>query len=93
MILSKIIIGYFILVNIVGFLSMAIDKEKAIHNKWRIPEKTLFIIAIIGGSLGSILGMQMFRHKTKHASFTIGMPVILMIQIVLILLAYSKITG
>jgi len=90
---STIIIGYFVIVNIVGLMSMAIDKAKAIHNKWRIPEKTLFIIAMLGGSIGSIMGMQMFRHKTKHATFTIGMPVILIVQIVLVLVVYFKVTA
>jgi uncharacterized membrane protein YsdA (DUF1294 family) len=67
---------------------MGIDKNKARKNKWRIPEKTLFLIAIIGGSIGSILGMQSFRHKTKHKSFTIGMPIILIIQILLLLYVF-----
>jgi len=87
---TTIIIGYFVIVNIAGFMSMGIDKAKAIHNKWRIPEKTLFIIAMIGGSIGSIMGMQMFRHKTKHNKFTIGMPAILFVQITLILIVYFK---
>lgn len=87
----NIIVGYGILINIIGFLSMKLDKEKARRHKWRIPEKTLFTIAIIGGSLGSILGMQLFRHKTKHAAFVIGMPLILMVQIALIWLISSKI--
>ncbi len=88
---STIIIGYFVIVNIAGLMSMAIDKAKAIHNKWRIPEKTLFMIAMIGGSVGSIMGMQMFRHKTKHNKFTIGMPAILFAHIVLALVVYFKV--
>ena len=71
---------YFLLANLLGFFSMGIDKWKATHHKWRIPEKTLFAIAILGGSIGSILGMQLFRHKTKHRSFVIGMPLILFLQ-------------
>ena len=58
------------------------DKRRAKKDKWRIPEKRLFLVAAIGGSIGSILGMQLFRHKTKHKSFVIGMPVILIVQIV-----------
>ena len=80
----KIIIIYTIIINIIGFFSMLIDKRRAIKNKWRIPEKTLFIIAIIGGSVGSIAGMRLFRHKTKHWYFAYGMPAILLIQIVII---------
>lgn len=74
---------YLILVNLTGFIQMFVDKRKAQKGAWRIPEKTLFLIAIIGGSIGSILGMYTFRHKTKHMSFVIGMPLILILQIVL----------
>lgn len=77
--------GYIILVNLIGFLLMGIDKRKAIKHAFRIPEATLFIIAIIGGSLGSIAGMYLFRHKTRHWYFVYGMPLILMLQIALIL--------
>ena len=73
---------YFMIINLVGFVMMCVDKQLAIHHKNRVPEKVLFLIAIIGGSLGSILGMYAFRHKTKHVSFVIGMPVILIIQLV-----------
>lgn len=71
---------YLVILNIAGFISMGIDKAKAKKHAWRIPEKTLFLIAILGGSLGSILGMQVFRHKTKHKSFMIGMPVIFLVE-------------
>ncbi|MCI8597741.1 MAG: DUF1294 domain-containing protein [Lachnospiraceae bacterium] len=81
-----IIICYLTLINLLAFLLMAIDKSKARHRKWRIAEKTLFLTAILGGSIGSILGMQLFRHKTKHTSFVIGMPCILICQILLVLL-------
>ena len=75
---------YFMIINLVGFVMMCVDKQLAIHRKNRVPEKVLFLIAIIGGSFGSILGMYAFRHKTKHVSFVIGMPVILIIQLVLV---------
>lgn len=78
-----IILCYLIFINLLGFLLMGIDKQKARHRKWRIPEKTLFLTAILGGSIGSILGMQIFRHKTRHTSFVVGMPCILIIQILL----------
>lgn len=74
---------YLLLVNFTGFIQMFVDKRKARKGAWRIPEKTLFLMAIIGGSIGSILGMYTFRHKTKHMSFVIGMPLILILQIVL----------
>lgn len=72
---------YLLIMNAAGLLLMLADKIKAQKNLWRIPEKTLFGTAIVGGSIGCILGMYLFRHKTKHRSFTIGMPAILLLQI------------
>lgn len=79
------LIIYFIIMNIVGFALMGIDKRKAIKRTFRIPEATLFIVALIGGSIGSILGMQVFRHKTRHWYFVFGMPAILVVQILLLI--------
>ena len=78
--MTKLILIYLLIVNAIGFLLMLIDKRKAIRHRWRIPEKTLFLTAALGGSLGSILGMQLFRHKTMHWSFQLGMPAILAVQ-------------
>ena len=78
------LIIYFVIINIVGFAIMGIDKRKAIKRTFRIPEATLFIVALIGGSIGSILGMQIFRHKTRHWYFVFGMPAILIAQIALL---------
>lgn len=72
---------YLFAVNLIGFLAMYLDKQRAIHKKWRIPEKTLFLIALIGGSLGTTLGMNTFHHKTKHWYFKYGMPLILILQL------------
>ena len=72
-----ILICYLVLINLFGFLLMGMDKSKARRGKWRIPERTLCLTAILGGSIGSILGMQIFRHKTRHTSFVVGMPCIL----------------
>ena len=69
--------------NLLGFCLMGMDKSKAKRGAWRIPEKTLFGAAFFGGSIGSILGMQMFRHKTKHWYFVTGMPAILLLHILL----------
>ena len=80
------LIIYFIIMNIVGFALMGIDKRKAIKRNFRIPEASLFIGALIGGSIGSILGMQVFRHKTRHWYFVFGMPAILVVQIILLIL-------
>ena len=81
-----IIASYLIIVNLVGFLMMGIDKRKAIKGAFRIPEATLFIVALIGGSIGSIAGMYTFRHKTRHFSFVYGMPAILILQVILVIL-------
>jgi uncharacterized membrane protein YsdA (DUF1294 family) len=77
------ILAYFILMNAAAFTYMGLDKQRARKNQWRIKEKTLFITAILGGSLGAILGMQVFRHKTKHSTFRYGMPAILLLHIIL----------
>lgn len=77
-----ILIVYLSAVNLTGFILMGVDKSKAKRRKWRIPEATLFLVALIGGSIGSIAGMYIFRHKTKHLYFVIGMPVILALQII-----------
>lgn len=79
----KVLLVYLIFTNIVAFVAMGIDKYKAKHNKWRIQEKTLFFLAAIGGSLGALYGMHLFRHKTKHKSFMLGMPGILIVQILI----------
>ena len=75
--------------TLIAFVLMGADKWKARHESRRIPEKTLFLSAILGGSLGALAGMYLFRHKTKHRSFTVGMPMILALQVALVLfLAY-----
>ena len=82
--LLKYFLIYLVIINIIAFLAMYIDKRKAKYGKWRIPEQTLLILAIIGGSIGAIAGMYTFRHKTKKLRFSVGFPVILILQIVLI---------
>lgn len=77
----KYLLIYLLVINAAGFLLMLIDKQKAKKSRWRIPEKTLFLTAIIGGSVGSLVGMYTFRHKTKHIQFTLGMPAILAAQL------------
>lgn len=78
---TGLILLYLILINLAGFIMMGIDKYKARHDRWRIPEKTLMIIALLGGSIGSWAGMYTFRHKTKHKLFTIGVPAILFLEL------------
>ena len=75
------LILYFLTINALGFLLMLVDKHKARKNRWRIPEATLMGIAALGGSIGSLIGMYTVRHKTKHLKFTIGIPLILILQL------------
>ncbi|SET36944.1 DUF1294 domain-containing protein [[Clostridium] polysaccharolyticum] len=77
------IAGYVLLINLIGYYSMWSDKRKAKKGAWRTPESTLIMIAVLGGSLGSLMGMKKFRHKTKHLKFYVGIPVILVVQVVL----------
>lgn len=79
---------YLLIVNALGFVLMLADKYKAKNNLWRIPEATLMGVALIGGSAGSLIGMYTVRHKTKHRKFTVGIPMILVIQIVLLFYVY-----
>lgn len=79
----KYLYGYLFVMNAVGFLIMLIDKRKAKKKLWRIPEKTIMSAAVSGGSIGVLLGMYILRHKTKHLKFTIGVPVILTVQILI----------
>ena len=72
--LNHLVIGYFGLLNLLGFLTMGMDKQKARRNAWRIPERTLLLIAFLGGGPGSLIGMYTFHHKTKHIKFILLVP-------------------
>jgi len=78
----KLFLGYLLVLNVLGFSMMGIDKRRAKKGKWRIPERRLMLCAVFGGSVGALLGMQCFRHKTKHPKFSVGIPVILVVQVV-----------
>lgn len=88
-----VILVYLLVMNIVGVAVMGIDKWKAKHHAWRIPESTLFLVSILGGSVGTWAGMYLFRHKTRHWYFVIGMPVILAIQIVIAVYVFYRVFG
>lgn len=77
----KYFLIYLLIVNAISFLLMRIDKQKAKKKKWRIPEATLMGFAAIGGSIGALMGMYTFRHKTLHKKFTLGIPAILIVQL------------
>ena len=76
---------YLVAINTIGFLAMWIDKRKAQKGKWRIQEKTLFLITVLGGGIGTIAGMYKFRHKTKKLAFTVGLPAILILEIITVI--------
>lgn len=85
----KYFVIYLVVVNLIAFLAMYIDKIRAKYGKWRIKEHTLFILAFLGGSIGAIVGMYIFRHKTQKARFFIGFPVILVAEVLLAILIYN----
>ena len=81
----KNILIYLVMINIIGFFMMWSDKRKAKKGKWRIPEQTLFIVTALGGGIGTIAGMYTFRHKTQKLKFTVGLPVLVILEIVAII--------
>lgn len=85
-----LIIIYLAGINFLSFVVMGVDKYKARKRAWRIPESTLFVLALIGGSVGSIAGMHLFRHKTRHWYFLYGMPAILLIQVLIVVALLSS---
>lgn len=87
---TRILLIYLVIINLIAFLLMAMDKSRARKHQWRIPEKTLFLSAILGGSIGAIAGMYICHHKTRHWYFVIGMPAILIVQIALIVWIRSR---
>lgn len=83
MIWYQFIALYLAVINLTGFAMMGIDKRRAVKKRWRIRESTLFLVALIGGSAGCLIGMRTFHHKTKHWYFVYGMPAILILQLLL----------
>ena len=79
-----LILIYIAVMSVIAFAAFGLDTYKAKADKWRTPEKTLFILAILGGGIGAYLGMQIFRHKTQHKQFVIGIPAIMIAQLILI---------
>lgn len=82
---SKYVFIYILIINLIGFLFMYIDKKRAINHQFRISENTLLLLSILGGSIGSFIGMYKFRHKTKKKKFTVGIPLIFIIESFLIM--------
>ena len=90
--LLKVIEAWLVFINIFTFAAYALDKYKAVH-AWRIPERTLILLAAIGGSVGALSAMYIVRHKTKHNKFRIGVPAILVIQLILAYIVYSYVAA
>lgn len=88
--MKELLLLYLLLINALGFALMLADKWKARKNLWRIPEATLMTDAALGGSVGSLLGMYTVRHKTKHRKFTVGIPLILGLQLLLAVFLLSR---
>lgn len=76
---------YLIVINLIGLFIMYLDKKKAMYGRWRIPEKSLILIAILGGSIGCMIGMKLFRHKTQKIKFVLGYPTIFIAELILII--------
>ncbi|WP_244094293.1 DUF1294 domain-containing protein [Jeotgalibacillus salarius] len=85
--MESVLTLYYFILSVVGFISMKIDKKRARNDEYRISEKTLWVIALLGGALGSWAGMNVFRHKTKHLTFRVGMPVLVILHSALIIWA------
>ena len=85
----KLLLYYLLIVNAAGFLLMLVDKWRAKKNRWRVRESTLLIVAALGGSVGSLAGMYLFRHKTQHLKFTLGIPLILAAQCIAVVLVMA----
>ncbi|KPB05459.1 DUF1294 domain-containing protein [Bacillus sp. CHD6a] len=79
--MMEVLVGYYIFINIVGFIIMKVDKQRAIEHRWRVPELHLWGIALLGGALGAWMGMQTYRHKTKRLLFRIGLPFLTFLHI------------
>jgi len=87
---GAVLLVWLAVINLVTFAVYGIDKAKAKRGAWRVPEKTLFLLPLLGGSLGALLGMKVFRHKTKHWYFVWGIPLILVAQIALAIWLYLR---
>lgn len=79
--LEKIVLLYLAVINVAAFVMFGLDKRRAIKDQWRIPEKTLLLVSLFGGSFGAFAGMKKFRHKTKHWQFILGVPACMLLHV------------
>jgi len=80
------LIYYLVTINIIALFAYGIDKQKAMKNKWRISEQALLMFALVGGGVGSLLGMSLFRHKTRKLKFLIGIPLLTIFSVIIIVI-------
>ena len=81
---QHLVILFFLTVNVLAFFAMGVDKSRARRRAWRLSERTFFMLALLGGTPGSLLGMRVFHHKTRHAAFAVGFPILLLLQLTLV---------
>jgi uncharacterized membrane protein YsdA (DUF1294 family) len=89
----KIVIFYLLAVNLLTYIIYGIDKHKARHKRWRVREASLLLLAALGGSIGALLAMRVFRHKTQHKKFRYGVPAILLVQLAIAAFCYYRYTS
>ena len=80
----RIVIFYLLAINLLTFVTYGVDKWKARHNRWRVREAALLLLAALGGSIGALLAMRVFRHKTQHKKFRYGVPALLLVQLAIV---------
>lgn len=88
--MKYLLLVYLAVMSLIAFAAFGLDKFKAKTNRWRIPERTLFLLAILGGGVGAFLGMKVFRHKTRHSQFVFGIPAIMILQLALAGFLWTK---
>lgn len=91
--MTRLLLYYFLAVNLLTFATYGIDKYKARHARWRVREASLLLLAALGGSIGALLGMHLFRHKTQHKKFRYGVPLILLAQVAVAVFCYYRYTS
>ena len=87
--MTELLIGYFVVINLVLLIVMKMDKARAKNNRYRISERTLWILALAGGAIGGTVGMQLFRHKTKHKAFLAGFPILAILDVIIAVILLS----
>lgn len=91
--MTRLLLYYLLAVNLLTFATYGIDKYKACHARWRVREASLLLLAALGGSIGALLGMHLFRHKTQHKKFRYGVPLILLAQVAVAVFCYYRYTS